>query len=139
MVVSFKTTLLMSSYPLKELFTKIPLLTPSNKLGLLNEKNRRLLEVARSLCCPLVFFPTSRVMPFSLSLISSTACLFVSFMVSQTKFTSRAQACMFVGYPLHQRGYKYFHPSSRKYFVTMDVTFIEDCHFFPLVYFKRRV
>ncbi|TYK14850.1 reverse transcriptase [Cucumis melo var. makuwa] len=112
MVVSFKTTLLMSSYPLKELFTKIPLLTPSNKLGLLNEKNRRLLEVARSLCCPLVFFPTSRVMPFSLSLISSTACLFVSFMVSQTKFTSRAQACMFVGYPLHQRGYKCFYPSS---------------------------
>ncbi|KAA0056822.1 Cysteine-rich RLK (receptor-like protein kinase) 8 [Cucumis melo var. makuwa] len=39
---------------------------------------------------------------------------------------------VFVGYPLHQRGYKFFHPSSQKYFVTMHVTFIEDCPFFPV-------
>ncbi|TYK28630.1 hypothetical protein E5676_scaffold2030G00560 [Cucumis melo var. makuwa] len=37
MVVSFKTTLLTSSYPLKELFTKVPVLTLPNKMGLSNE------------------------------------------------------------------------------------------------------
>ena len=39
---------------------------------------------------------------------------------------------MFVEYPLHQGAYKCFHPSSSKYFVTMDVTFIEDRPFFPV-------
>ncbi|KAA0043289.1 reverse transcriptase [Cucumis melo var. makuwa] len=41
----------------------------------------------------------------------------------KTKFTSRAQTCVFVGHPLHQHGYKCFHLSSRKYLVAMDVTF----------------
>ena len=39
---------------------------------------------------------------------------------------------MIVGYPLHQQSYKCFHPSSRKYFVTMDVTIIEDRPLFPV-------
>ncbi|KAA0042083.1 reverse transcriptase [Cucumis melo var. makuwa] len=51
---------------------------------------------------------------------------------NQSKFTSRAQTCVFVGYPLHQCGYKYFHPPSRKYFVTMDVTFCENRPYFPV-------
>ncbi|TYK28142.1 reverse transcriptase [Cucumis melo var. makuwa] len=50
---------------------------------------------------------------------------------NQTKLiTPHTQACVFVGYPLHQWGYKYFHPSSRKYFIFMDVTFLEDHPFF---------
>ncbi|TYK24463.1 Cysteine-rich RLK (RECEPTOR-like protein kinase) 8 [Cucumis melo var. makuwa] len=51
---------------------------------------------------------------------------------NQTKFTSRAQACVFVRYPLHQHGYKCFHPPSKKYFVTMDVTFCKDRPYFPV-------
>ncbi|KAL0557270.1 hypothetical protein IC582_005796 [Cucumis melo] len=51
---------------------------------------------------------------------------------NQTKFIPRAQACVFVGYPLHQRGYKCFHPPFRKYFVTMDVTFCENRPYFPV-------
>ncbi|KAA0051378.1 reverse transcriptase [Cucumis melo var. makuwa] len=43
-----------------------------------------------------------------------------------------SEACVFVGYPLHQRGYKYFHSPSRKYFVTIDVTFCEDRPYFPV-------
>ncbi|KAA0055541.1 Cysteine-rich RLK (RECEPTOR-like protein kinase) 8 [Cucumis melo var. makuwa] len=38
----------------------------------------------------------------------------------------------FQRYPPHQRGYKCFHPPSRKYFVTMDVTFCEDRPYFPV-------
>ena len=51
---------------------------------------------------------------------------------NQTKFTPRAQACVFVGYPIHQSGYKCFHPPFRKYFVTMDVTFCENRPYFPV-------
>ncbi|TYK06339.1 reverse transcriptase [Cucumis melo var. makuwa] len=48
------------------------------------------------------------------------------------KLTPWAQACDFTGYPLHQRGYKCFHLYSRKDFVSMDVTFLEDHPFFPV-------
>ncbi|KAA0051110.1 reverse transcriptase [Cucumis melo var. makuwa] len=51
---------------------------------------------------------------------------------NHTKFTPRAQACVFVEYPLHQRGYKCFHPPSRKYFVAMDITFCENRPYFPV-------
>ncbi|KAL0561350.1 hypothetical protein IC582_001775 [Cucumis melo] len=51
---------------------------------------------------------------------------------NHTKFTPRAQACVFVEYPLHQRGYKCFHPPSRKYFIAMDITFCENRPYFPV-------
>ncbi|TYK23458.1 paired amphipathic helix protein Sin3-like 3 isoform X3 [Cucumis melo var. makuwa] len=47
-----------------------------------------------------------------------------------THFVS--EACVFVGYPLHQCDYKCFHSPSRKYFVTMDVTFCENRPHFPV-------
>ncbi|KAA0056513.1 reverse transcriptase [Cucumis melo var. makuwa] len=141
MVVSLKTTFLTSSYPLKELFTKVPMLTPFNKMGLPNEKIVTFWKLPIPLCCQLLSLPISRVMPFSLSLISLTVFRCTAYVHShgpnQTKFTPRAQAYVFVGHPLHQRGYKCFHPSSRKYFVTMDVTFIEDCPFFPVSLLQR--
>ncbi|KAA0042075.1 Cysteine-rich RLK (RECEPTOR-like protein kinase) 8 [Cucumis melo var. makuwa] len=56
---------------------------------------------------------------------------------NQIKFTPRTQACVFVGYPLHQRGYKCFHPPSRKYFVTVDVTFCENRPYFPVSHLQE--
>jgi hypothetical protein len=51
----------------------------------------------------------------------------------RTKLDFRALKCVLVGYGTHQKGYKCYHPPTRKFFVTMDVTFYEDtCYFVPL-------
>ena len=43
-----------------------------------------------------------------------------------TKLTSRALQCVFVGYALHKKGCRCYHPSTRRMFITMDVVFHED-------------
>ena len=40
--------------------------------------------------------------------------------------------CVFVGYNTTQKGYKAYHPSTKRFFVSMDVTFHEHEMFFPL-------
>uniref|UniRef100_A0A2N9EG31 Integrase catalytic domain-containing protein n=1 Tax=Fagus sylvatica TaxID=28930 RepID=A0A2N9EG31_FAGSY len=40
----------------------------------------------------------------------------------RTKLEPRALRCVFVGYALHQKGYRCYHPPSRKLYVTLDVT-----------------
>ena len=46
------------------------------------------------------------------------------------KLDSQARKCVFVGYPATQKGYKCFDPLTRKFFVSMDVTFFENNPFF---------
>ena len=41
------------------------------------------------------------------------------------KLDSRALKCVFLSYSNSQKGYKCFHPSSRKYYFSMDVQFNE--------------
>ncbi|KAL6294169.1 hypothetical protein ACE6H2_002311 [Prunus campanulata] len=41
-----------------------------------------------------------------------------------------ALRCVFVGYAAHQKGYRCYHPSSRRTYVTLDVTFMESEMFF---------
>ena len=41
------------------------------------------------------------------------------------KLQPRALKCVFVGYGLHQKGYRCFHPTTRRIHVTMDVQFHE--------------
>ena len=42
------------------------------------------------------------------------------------KLSPRSIKCMFIGYSRTQRGYRCFHPPSRRYLVSADVTFFES-------------
>ncbi|RVX00402.1 Retrovirus-related Pol polyprotein from transposon TNT 1-94 [Vitis vinifera] len=48
----------------------------------------------------------------------------------RTKLTSRALHRVFVGYALHKKGYRCYHPPTRRMFITMDVVFHEDSMYF---------
>jgi len=42
--------------------------------------------------------------------------------------------CLFMGYGLNKKGYKYFDPINKRLYITMDTTFIESEHFYsPMV------
>ncbi|RVW93483.1 Retrovirus-related Pol polyprotein from transposon TNT 1-94 [Vitis vinifera] len=48
----------------------------------------------------------------------------------RTKLTSHALQCVFVGYALHKKGYRCYHPPTRQMYITMDVVFHEDSMYF---------
>lgn len=47
------------------------------------------------------------------------------------KLQPRALRCIFVGYGLHQKGYRCYYPPTRTVYVTMDVQFHEHQMYFP--------
>ena len=47
------------------------------------------------------------------------------------KLDPRSLKCIFLGYSSNQKGYKCYSPSTRKFYNSMDVTFIEHLPFFP--------
>ncbi|RVW98726.1 Retrovirus-related Pol polyprotein from transposon TNT 1-94 [Vitis vinifera] len=48
----------------------------------------------------------------------------------RTKLTSHALQCVFVGYALHKKGYRCYHPPTRQMYITMDVVLQEDSMYF---------
>ncbi|RVW13084.1 Retrovirus-related Pol polyprotein from transposon TNT 1-94 [Vitis vinifera] len=48
----------------------------------------------------------------------------------RTKLTFLALQCVFVGYALHKKGYRCYHPPTQRMFITMDVVFHEDSMYF---------
>jgi hypothetical protein len=48
----------------------------------------------------------------------------------RTKLDPCAIRCLFLGYGVHQKGYRCYDPSARGLYVTMDVTFLESDTFF---------
>lgn len=48
----------------------------------------------------------------------------------RTKLDPKALKCVFLGYGVDQKSYKYFHPLTRRRFVSRDMTFFESLSFF---------
>lgn len=46
------------------------------------------------------------------------------------KLSPRARKCVFLGYSRTQKGYRCYHPESRRFFVSADVTFFESTSYF---------
>lgn len=53
-------------------------------------------------------------------------------------FDPKALRCVFVGYSSTQKGYKCFHPPSKKIFVSRDVTFHQEESYFTKPYLQGR-
>ncbi|KAI5413059.1 hypothetical protein KIW84_057617 [Lathyrus oleraceus] len=54
----------------------------------------------------------------------------------QKKLDPRVLSCVFVGHSSTQKGYKCFHPLSKKFFVSWDVTFHEEEPYFTQPYLQ---
>ena len=48
----------------------------------------------------------------------------------RSKLDPCALRCVFLGYATHQKGYRCYHPPTRRTYVTLDVTFLESDMFF---------
>lgn len=55
------------------------------------------------------------------------------------KLDPRALKCVFVGYSSTQKGYKCYHPLSKKFFVSFDVTFQENIGYFTQPYPQEEI
>ncbi|GMI79954.1 hypothetical protein HRI_001664700 [Hibiscus trionum] len=79
----------------------------------------------------LSFFPSFKPMNSNLPLRIFGCTVFVqNFSPTRSKFDPKSLKCVLVGYSSLKKGYKCYHPPSKKFFVTMDLTFFEQEPYF---------
>ncbi|KAA0057569.1 Beta-galactosidase [Cucumis melo var. makuwa] len=97
---------------------------------LAERKNRHLVKVARSLML------STSLPSYLWGDAIFTAAHLINRMPSRILHLQTPLDCLKESYPstllVYECGYKCFHPPSRKYFVTMDVTFCENQPYFPV-------
>ncbi|RDX79103.1 hypothetical protein CR513_40512, partial [Mucuna pruriens] len=103
---------------------------------LINKLPTRVLNGISPIKHMLSFFPSS---PLMLSL-PSRVFVCVAFVHSHNphrgKLDPKVVKCVFIGYPSNKKGFKCYHPLSRRFFVSMDVTFHETQSFFGESYLE---
>ena len=106
---------------------------------LINWMSSHILHLQTPLECHKEFYPSTCLISIVPLWMFGCTTYVYSHGPKQTKFIHQAQAwaCMFVRYSLLQRGYKRFHQSSHKYFVSMDVTFLKNRPFFSVSLLQR--
>ena len=105
---------------------------------LINRMPSRVLKFQTPLNCFKKCFPSSWLShDLSLKVFGCTAFIHTHD-VNRGKFDPRAKKCVFVGYPLNQKGYKCFDPTSKKFFISMDVTFFDDKPYFTTTHLQGR-
>ncbi|XP_020266951.1 uncharacterized protein LOC109842493 [Asparagus officinalis] len=91
----------------------------SQQNGVAERKHMHILDVARTL---MIHMNVPKYLWSDVVLTDLTTGL--------DKLSSRSIKCVFIGYPRTQKGYRCYHPSTRKYFVSADVTFFEYVPYF---------
>ena len=56
--------------------------------------------------------------------------LFIFSQLGQNKLSAKTTKCVFLGYSRLQRGYRCYSPDTNRYFISTDITFLEDSSFF---------
>jgi hypothetical protein len=97
---------------------------------LINQMPTRVLQYITPLDCFKKEFPASRITSeLPLKIFGCTVFVHIP-NKSRSKLDPRAEKCVFLGYAPNQKGYKCFNPQTRKFHITMDVSFLENTPFF---------
>ncbi|KOM56062.1 hypothetical protein LR48_Vigan10g195400 [Vigna angularis] len=96
---------------------------------LINRLPTRVLNGISPIESLLSFVPSSPLISSLPSRIFGCIAFVHSHHPNRSKLDPKALKCIFIGYPSNKKGYKCYHPQSRRIFISMDVTFHETQSF----------
>ncbi|KAL5736767.1 hypothetical protein ACOSQ2_031555 [Xanthoceras sorbifolium] len=97
---------------------------------LINRVPSRVLQHETPFNCLKKVFPHNRISsPLPFKVFGCTVFVHKPSLI-RSKLDARSEKCIFLGYAPNKRGYKYFNPTKKKTYVSMDVVFFENTPFF---------